>query len=369
MTSPARPHFIPGIESARGIAALCVCGMHVLMFWSAFRASPVDPRLMQFFVGSGNSAVTFFFVLSGFVLTLSLDKMKAESGSALPFRFVLARLFRIYPAVIVIVFIFATIEPWWIFRGLPDRPLSLTLKDAFLWQSTMVWPTWSTRVEIAGTPLILAAWYLRGRFGRPALVLLGSVLAAGAFARDLYASDEIGQDLFVFIVGMLLADSGPLFRRLTPRIAVPLTLVAMVIDDRARIVVGWHEQWTIVIEAACCFVIAGVIAYGSIPTRWLEMRPLRFFGRISYSFYLVHFVVLWVLLKEVPDSVQAALSLNSDTLSCLEVFAATSAISTVLAYGLYRLIERPGIAIGHGAILLGLTWRPMQLATQPPAGD
>src|ERR1700684_2417877 len=128
MTSTARQQFIPAIESARGIAALCVCGLHCLMFWSAFPNSPENSYVMEFFVGAGNSAVTFFFVLSGFVLVMSLDKMKAEGQSLIAPHFVLSRIFRIYPAAVLVVLVFATIEARFIFHGLDGRPWTNTLR-------------------------------------------------------------------------------------------------------------------------------------------------------------------------------------------------------------------------------------------------
>jgi peptidoglycan/LPS O-acetylase OafA/YrhL len=350
MKSEKNENFIPALESSRGLAALCVCGLHSLMFWSHFRAAPVNNALMQFFVGTGNSAVTFFFVLSGFVLTLSLDRMRSEGRSIIPIRFVLSRIFRIYPAVIFVVLTFALIERDWILHGLDNRPWTNTLLDALLIQSTMDWPTWSARVEIAATPLILVAWYIRGRFGPRPLIVLAAVMAAISFKKTLYGDDQIGETLFVFIVGMLLADSGAIFRRLHPMIAITLMIVACVIDVRARVVVGWREQWTIVIEAVCCFVMVGLIGYRAVPTRWLEVAALRFLGRISYSFYLVHFLIVFVLLRHLPDRLVAVMSFGSPTFACLEVFSCVIVISIPVAWFLMRAVEWPGIALGKLAI-------------------
>ena len=357
LNSDRRHTFIPSLESARGIAALCVCGMHSLMFWSQFRDSPMGTQPMQFFVGMGNSAVNFFFILSGFVLFRSLDNMKADNLGKISVLFAISRLFRIYPAVLIVIFVFSLIEPWALFHGLDDRSWTNIIRDALLIQSTMDWPTWSTRVEIAATPLILTGWFLRKWLGTKALIPLGVALAAFSFLKEFYGGDEIGQELFVFIAGMLLADCGPIFRRLRPLFAVPLVLAALYVVSRARIWIGWHEQWTLVTETVCLFVITGAIAYDSVPNRWLEIRPLRFFGRISYSFYLVHFVVLMVIVRHLPAAPMKAISFRNATIECLEVFAIVAAISFGLSLVLYRLVEVPGIAVGRALIQKLESWK------------
>lgn len=177
------------------------------MFWSIFRHDPVDANLMDFFVGMGNSMVTLFFVVSGFVLTLLLDRMKESAKPGISVQFLISRIFRIYPAVIAIVLGFALIEADFIQDGVANRPLSDTLLNALLYQSSMDWPSWSARVEVAGTPIILMAWLLRERFGYQALLPLGGLLLIVSFFGDLYAQDEIGQHLYLFVIGILPAQS------------------------------------------------------------------------------------------------------------------------------------------------------------------
>jgi peptidoglycan/LPS O-acetylase OafA/YrhL len=317
------------------------------MFWSIFRKDPVDPDVMNFFVGSGNSMVTLFFVVSGFVLTLLLDGMKAAGRPGIAVQFLISRIFRIYPAVIVIVLGFALLEPDFILNGAPERSWDSTMQDALLIRSTMVWPTWSARVEVAGTPILLIAWLLRERFGWRAPLLLGGVLLAVSFPHELYADDEIGQHLYLLIIGMLVADSRALFDRLPRLLAVPLVLAIFPVCAWARPNLGWHSSWAIAIEAACCFVLAGALAYGSVPTRWLEHPSLRFFGRISYSFYLVHFVVLFVLLRCLPDSIMAAISFGDARLIAPEVCVLVATLSSALSWALYGLVEHPSIRIGR----------------------
>jgi peptidoglycan/LPS O-acetylase OafA/YrhL len=352
MGSAVRQQFIPSLESIRGLAALCVCGVHSfhgVPFVPQFRGAPTSPYLMDFFVGAGNSAVTLFFVLSGFVLTLSLDRMKEAGGAGRPFRFVLSRIFRIYPAVFAVVITFAAIEPFWIFHGLSNRPWLHTLLDMLLVQTDMVLPMWSARVELVATLLILVAWYLRDRFGSVYLVGLGTLLLIASFYRDLYAGDQIGQNLFVFIAGMILVDCREMFRKLPQRLGVSLIMVALAIDIPSRTIFGLSAQCTILVETACCFVTIGIIAHGAVSARWLLSAPARVLGRISYSFYLVHWVLISVMLRCLPSEFVWEASVGNSTLASFEVFAGVAAASAGVAWVLYWAIERPAILLGKKA--------------------
>jgi peptidoglycan/LPS O-acetylase OafA/YrhL len=84
--SGARDSFSPEIESLRGIAALMVAGLHSFQYWFAFRqpeAVKTANQVSQFFIGAGGSAVTLFFVISGFVLIGSIERMQRANSLAM----------------------------------------------------------------------------------------------------------------------------------------------------------------------------------------------------------------------------------------------------------------------------------------------
>ena len=112
--------FFPRIESWRGLAALMVASAH--SWQSPWRDAsgqlrnfyvpavdvdgPVLAAITPYFriFNNGGGAVAAFFVISGFVLALSLERGPNDlptSGS----RFFLSRVFRIYPAIIATVVI------------------------------------------------------------------------------------------------------------------------------------------------------------------------------------------------------------------------------------------------------------------------
>jgi peptidoglycan/LPS O-acetylase OafA/YrhL len=55
---------------------------------------------------------------------------------------------------------------------------------------------------------------------------------------------------------------------------------------------GWHIVGLPLFEIVCAALIASAVA-GSSLTGALSWRPLVFLGKISYSLYLWHFMILW----------------------------------------------------------------------------
>jgi peptidoglycan/LPS O-acetylase OafA/YrhL len=72
--------------------------------------------------------------------------------------------------------------------------------------------------------------------------------------------------------------------------------------------------------------------------RLLDVAPLRWLGKISYSLYLIHFVVLFTLLYAFRSEV-----------TLTRVLIAVPALSILAAAVLYRFVEVPSIDWGHRA--------------------
>src|SRR2546423_4582644 len=95
-------YFSSRLEALRGVAAVMVAVWHTFAIFpgNGLQAATIEwiRRLIN-----GNAAVTLFFVLSGYVLGLSLRKVNGCSGKQI-LGFSARRVFRIYPA-----FLFATL--------------------------------------------------------------------------------------------------------------------------------------------------------------------------------------------------------------------------------------------------------------------
>lgn len=79
------------------------------------------------------------------------------------------------------------------------------------------------------------------------------------------------------------------------------------------------------------FVLAGSITCEPL-RRVLEIGPLRWLGRISYSLYLWHYVVIYVTRFKSPAGIAHATVINS---------LVALAVSLALAVASYELVEKP----------------------------
>jgi peptidoglycan/LPS O-acetylase OafA/YrhL len=177
------------LESLRGIAALAVVLFHVSHLWTYFRFDnampPVWGSLRDFLAGAGASSVTLFFVISGLVLRQSLDAKRDGSLPVICGQFLIARAFRIYPLVVVVVLTWVATARWLPFPEGAVYDWPTIVRNVALAEASIDWPTWSTRVEIAAIPFILIAWTARRKFGIAALIGIAAAFSALAFWRSL----------------------------------------------------------------------------------------------------------------------------------------------------------------------------------------
>ena len=100
-----------------------------------------------------------------------------------------------------------------------------------------------------------------------------------------------------------------------------------------------HHQFDRSATALCTVVsIAVVGSMGKLESLW-RSRVLQFFGRISYSLYLVHAIVGGKAMK------LGARFLGTSPAAAVALFFVGLAVSVAGAYVFYRLIERPSVEL------------------------
>jgi peptidoglycan/LPS O-acetylase OafA/YrhL len=106
----SRP-FYPELESLRGVAALAVVLLHIVLVVTNDGSGLLGPEALSrmgwdkllftqisVIVFNGRAAVVLFFVLSGFVLSIGFDETKRLDGGTYT-RFLVRRAFRLFPAL------------------------------------------------------------------------------------------------------------------------------------------------------------------------------------------------------------------------------------------------------------------------------
>lgn len=117
----ARVYF-PGLDALRFLAALLVVFTHIemLKYMHGFQDAAENQSLMEL----GRIAVTFFFVLSGFLITYLLLVEKRVAGAVSVKKFYVRRILRVWPLYFLVVFL--------AFFVFPHVPLFQTAGHALL---------------------------------------------------------------------------------------------------------------------------------------------------------------------------------------------------------------------------------------------
>ncbi|HEV2780121.1 MAG TPA: acyltransferase [Actinophytocola sp.] len=349
------PLRLPTLTGARFVAAASVFFFHAL--WQGFFASQnAAGKAESVFKQGGWAGVSFFFILSGFVLTWAAHT--ADRTAA----FYRRRLFKIYPnhlvtgvvALLLLVLVAnQAVKPG---TALMNLLLIQAWSPDWMVRNSLNAPAWSLSCELlfyAAFPLLFAlvkrirperlwAWAT----GVAAVAIIGVPVVATRLPHETILP-VIGlseaQFWFVmqfppvraleFVLGMLLARIVITGRRLPVGFggAVALTVAAYALAPM------FPQVFTI--TAITLIPLALVVATGAAADvrnrrSWLSSKIMVKLGELSFAFYLWHLIVLtygdlWLGDKAYPTPVAIA------------VVALLFAISLALSYLLFTLVENP----------------------------
>ncbi|QDM40362.1 acyltransferase [Altererythrobacter sp. TH136] len=328
---------LSSLTAARGIAAWWVVVFHL-----HFYLPPAPFGALSLVLKSGNLAVDFFFVLSGFVIQLSWGRRIGEEEG--PMKFFVARFARIYPLHLLLLLAFAVYFSAAVIFGsstsaADPQPLyflmSLFLVQNWGFAAETSWnvPAWSISAE-AGAYLLfplLLAMLSPGR--RPIWLLLLCILFLSlalhgwfrlfdySFPNDV-AQTGLARCIVQFAIGMIVCE---VYERLSPsRREGHLLLIIS-----GCLAACWFAFAAPVVPLAWATLILGLACGGA---QWLSFAPLVWIGRISFATYLSHYFVLMVYKFVFLD--------EGGTLR-LPVSILYAATVLVLSALLYHCFERP----------------------------
>lgn len=297
------------LTGARGIAAWLVVLYHIRL------SLPPVPGWAIEVISRGYLAVDFFFLLSGFVISLSWgDRIAAGGVRSIP-GFLKRRFARVWPLHAVVLsggmalaLLLAATG-----RHLPgefpfdELPLHYLLVQNWGLTDRLAWndPAWSISAELAAYLLFPVVALTVGRMrGSTPMLLLGIAAAIAAlamiFAR--HGATGLNHDIPHLGVVRCVIEFGcgamlhALWRRWRSRAAVPMLILSL-------FVVGIGAMWAngVLREtiAAPASFAAGLMVLALTAGRWgnpLEWRPAHLLGEWSYATYLAHFL-MWKAFK------------------------------------------------------------------------
>lgn len=344
-TGGAGRHF-DFIDGVRGIAACMVMLQHSL------NATGLQPLTRDGFglswLNLGESGVIAFFFVSGFVIPLSLEKWNSAG------HFWVNRAFRIYPLYFTVYVAAAALTRY---GGLSPEQIPRNLLAHIIFVQ-----------EFANTPnfvngnwtlLVEAVWYISFtvlflvRLNRkPGLFIAlaaGVALAAGAVSLAELVRVPMGRVgmLVICVLGLLCfrRERGDLSGARFGRMAL---ILGAVILFCIYVGFGLRPSDTATTPSLRCVLVSWMLGAGLflVPflfRHWPVTRShfARYLGKISFSIYLIHPLVILVLRGVDVSGVTALLA----------VAGVTIAVSHVT----YRYIEYPGISFSHRLRLARVT--------------
>ncbi|WP_147268729.1 acyltransferase family protein [Sphaerisporangium album] len=362
-TPPAVRGDLPALTGMRIIAALLVFLSHVIFPFTQGNQNMATPyaddgitqQLMWLLYPGGSIGVSFFFILSGFVITWA-----AKPGDRIS-AYYRRRVVKIMPnhvvtwALAMLLFAGSYTLLW----GLPNLLLlNVFVNDNAIWGGANM-PAWSLSAEMLFYLLFPALiipirkiadnrlWLWAGlAFVGMALVCLvtltllpdapkypGEALSLPQFW-FIYLFPPVR--LFEFVLGMILARIVAAGR--WPRIGVLPVMALMVIAYAATLYIPW--PYSVSLVTAIPFALAiGTFAKANLEGRktFFGTRPMVWLGQISFGFYLTQAIVLYWLREAVLG--KAEYGPVGGTL----LIIALAGVTVVTGWLLHTLVERPAM--------------------------
>ena len=304
---------LAALEGLRGHAAMLVFLTHAfgLLIGKLFVVADVenlyvlgttDTTLAALvFLFHSNYGVDLFFVLSG--LLMADIAMRRWPGAA---RFMGRRMLRIYPPYLVSLVVVALIVYFTMERpvGLAEGAANLALLQGFfpLGIHAINPVTWSLSYEAGfylAVPVIALAWGV-GRRGRLAYRL---AFLAALFVVIVAACAMLSADRAIYLayfalflpgiaIGMLDEGARERVARRVPLALVLAAWAAFTLCVKTGVLPNTHPAYYAGSALACGLLVLKACDGDSALARLLSHRVMRWLGRFSYSFFLIHYIVV-----------------------------------------------------------------------------
>lgn len=313
---------LPGIQIARGLAALCIVYFHS---WVALARFPKDTAFPIYALANyGWIGVDIFFAISGFVICLVVSK---PNFSPLPF--LLNRAVRLYPLWLLTLTAFALLAFCW------RSPTDTETVGYFLYSATLL-PTeqfpfynvgWSLQHEML--------FYLSAALIVP-LAGFGGLI--GFLAASTIAFHTIEMPLILHNISMYHAEflAGVLAFVFHQKIKTPSLAPALVAAGALgmAIVLPHFARGWLPIPLFVLMLGFANLQFGN----W--QRPFIHLGDVSYSLYLFHSIVFLIVSAVVSKLNPPIWTEEPIRAACFVVIVLISTIS-------WKLFEAPIIGLGR----------------------
>ena len=321
-------HRLVEVDTLRGLAAMAVVFFHFTSrFGDLFKGYP-SPSIS---FPTGHYGVNLFFIISGFVIFMTLDRTKK------PMDFVVSRFSRLFPSYWVSIFLTVAITHW---LGLPGKLVGIDTAFANMIMMHGLFNVphvdgvyWTLEVELlfyCGMFFLYSTKHL----GKIHFALVGLLILRITYY---ILENQFGISLPWMIFRLLILQYIPWFalgisvyllvNRKTTNVWQPAALTATL----AILTLLVCESIAVALLAVAFALAVFLAANGQLTL--LRFRPFVWLGTVSYPLYLIHENIGWAVLlrllsAKVPVDVAIILTLCSVLL---------------LAGALTRWVEQPAM--------------------------
>lgn len=362
------------LDGIRGLLSIVVALNHSFLVvaipefanvWNqnVFRFTDWQSKIQQIFMllGNGGAAVTLFFIMSGFVLGLSLSKMRFNYVAIM--NFYIKRLLRLYPVYLLIV-ILTALYMWTIFTY-KVFPLAstwyqwwmqfeMTLKE-FIYNLLFIHAyiggvTWTLRVILIVSLLFPIFYLINKKTSWWMDILITLLLAYFSFNILNIPNFRDLRYLYMFYAGISLLKFSYFFSK------IPGWLIYIFLPVGLYLLMDYryltNEYTGGLVEALVSWFLVGILAYNHKLNlfNFLESKVLMFYGKISYSLYLTHFSVLYVLARLMYENINLPYD-QYYLLTHLVLFIVSLSLSTIISNLIYSYIEKPSLLLSKKLLI------------------
>lgn len=296
------------LTSVRGLAAWLVVLYHI-----RFAIAGLPPGVVAL-LGKGYLAVDFFFLLSGFVISLSWsERVRRERWAIVP-RFLHKRVARIWPLHLVMLAVAVALAGLFAATGraepenypFAELPLHIALLQNWGFTRQLSWndPSWSISAEL-GAYLLFPLLAMTVDWRRlPGWLVVGAILALALLLHVVLAQNgavTLGHDIARFGLLRCLVEftAGTavcaLWLRWREAAAIPAAFTALAAACIAMAwLLGLPETLAVPLLFAALLLLLALTS--GLRHNPFDNAALHYLGEISYATYLSHFL-LWIVFK------------------------------------------------------------------------
>lgn len=308
------------LDALRGLCALAVLSSHYTTVYAMLNPASAPPLFYFPWVAY---RVQIFCMISGFVMTMILEKTKR------PRDFIVARFTRLYPLYLVAVGLSTGM-----LLLFPLHGKSISLSQVLI-NATML-QTWFGVENLEGS-----YWYLAPELAFYAILLGLLVFKKGEYIEEIGLIGLMGVIFSYGHVPAVLVNTqlfflwhlfyaGILFYRLKAKGDSWHRHAGLALCFIAQNLIS--DDFTSICCLAGCFIIFYLFIYGKLG--WIINKPLVFLGGISYSLFLTHENMGWIIIAHL-DAANA-----NPWLRFFIPVAAAILLATMMTY----CIERPAMS-------------------------